>query len=78
MSQPIDEVNHPTHYTQGPVEAVEVIEAAITDPVSYHHATVLKYLLRARFKGAMIQDMKKARWHLDRAIGILEKEGNTE
>ncbi|MDD5353040.1 MAG: DUF3310 domain-containing protein [Candidatus Omnitrophica bacterium] len=73
MNQPNDDINHPAHYTQLPVETVDIIEAAIADPVSYHHATVLKYLLRARFKGTMIKDCKKAQWHLNRLIGILEK-----
>ncbi len=67
-----DAVNHPAHYTQGPAEAVDVIEAAIADPVSYQHATVLKYMLRAQFKGDMLKDCRKAQWHLTRLISILE------
>jgi hypothetical protein len=37
-------------------------------------ATVIKYILRARFKGAMLQDCKKAQWHLNRMIGIIERD----
>ena len=75
-----DPVNHPPHYTYGPVEAIDVIEAAIgncTDPVAAHlHATALKYLLRLHHKGNALQDAQKARWYLNRLISTLEINSN--
>jgi hypothetical protein len=77
-----DIINHPSHYTRGKVEVVDIIEdviAGITSGiVAYHFATVLKYSLRAPFKGAMLQDCRKARWHLDRMIGIIERDESGE
>lgn len=67
-----DMVNHPPHYTYGPAEAIEVIEAAVQqcdDPVSaYLHANALKYLLRLWHKGNPITDAGKAEWYLQRLV----------
>ena len=47
-----DQVNSPSHYTKGRVEAIEIIEdvvAGAPDPVAgYLVGQTLKYLLRAR------------------------------
>lgn len=59
-----DSVKHPEHYTQGPAEAIKVIEAAVDDFASYCHGNALKYLLRAKHKGGR-EDIAKAREYLD-------------
>lgn len=69
-----DMINHPAHYNQLPVEVVEIIETLVEDKISYQYGTVLKYVLRARFKGDMLADCKKAKWHLDRLINLLTEE----
>lgn len=65
-----DMVNHPQHYTQGNMECIDVIEE-ITKPCSKFEAyiigTVLKYIWRFKYKNG-IEDLKKARWYLDRLI----------
>jgi hypothetical protein len=65
-----DPVN-PSHYKQGPAETIDIIEAAIAKAPSYKaaglHWQVLKYALRCWFKNG-IEDLKKARWYLDRLI----------
>ena len=67
-----DQVNHPSHYKQGRVEAIEVIEDVVSgapDPViGYSVGQTLKYLLRAWHKGNAVQDLQKAAWYLNRAI----------
>ena len=67
-----DQVNHPSHYKQGRVEAIEVIEdvvAGAPEPVvGYHVGQALKYLLRAWHKENASQDLQKAAWYLNRAI----------
>lgn len=67
-----DQVNSPAHYTQGRVEAIDVIEdvvAGAPDPVTgYLVGQALKYLLRAWHKGNTAQDLRKAAWYLNRAI----------
>lgn len=71
-----DRVNSPSHYTQGKVEAIEIIEDAIRDAPSveagYSQGQVLKYLLRAWHKDNPLEDIKKARWYLIRLIDSLE------
>lgn len=71
-----DIVNNPKHYTQGAIECIDVIEE-ITKPCSKFEAyiigTVLKYLWRFKFKNGL-EDLKKARWYLDRLINNMECE----
>ena len=62
-----DPVN-PLHYKQGGIECVEAIKAATGDGfVGYVWGNVLKYLWRWPKKGG-VDDLKKARWYLDRLI----------
>lgn len=64
-----DNVNHPAHYTSGPIEVIELIEGF---GLGFHLGNVVKYILRAPHKGTELQDLQKARWYLDRAICKLE------
>lgn len=64
-----DPVNHPAHYTHGPIEVIEIIEGF---RLNYHLGNVVKYVLRAGMKGAPLEDLQKARWYLDRYIRKLE------
>lgn len=71
-----DAIN-PDHYKRLPVEAIEIIKAAIDGAPSnqdaYLHGQVLKYVLRCWNKNG-IEDLKKAKWYLDRLIGSLESD----
>jgi hypothetical protein len=73
-----DPVNHPAHYTAGPVEVIEILEqaaASAPDPVlAGLQWQVLKYLLRMWLKGNPAQDARKARWYLERLIARLTVE----
>ena len=66
-----DPVNHPSHYggENNPYEAIKVIE---NWGLGFNLGSVLKYICRAEKKGSLIQDLKKARWYLDREIRNLE------
>ena len=68
-----DPVNHPSHYTSHPsgVECIQVVEH-----MSFCIGNVIKYLWRSGLKeGAPnLQDLKKARWYLDREIQRLSGE----
>lgn len=71
-----DNINHPAHYTQGGVECIDAIEAATGDGFAgYCAGNVIKYLFRYRHKGGA-EDLKKARWYLDRLI--IEEGGGGE
>jgi hypothetical protein len=65
-----DPIN-PSHYKHLPAEAIDIIEAAIagapSNKAAYLHGQSLKYPLRCWEKGG-VEDLKKARWYLDRLI----------
>jgi hypothetical protein len=62
-----DPIN-PSHYKQGGIECIEAIKAATGDGfIGYVWGNVIKYLWRWPKKGG-VDDLKKARWYLDRLI----------
>ena len=72
---PVDAVNHPPHYggADDPYEAIKVIEAW---GLGFHLGNTVKYISRAGKKSgqSLLQDLRKARWYLDRWIQRLEKQ----
>lgn len=66
-----DPVNHPSHYCDGGIETIDFIEAK---KMSYHLGNAVKYISRAGKKDDELQDLKKARWYLNRYIELREKE----
>ncbi|MGK8517844.1 DUF3310 domain-containing protein [Staphylococcus arlettae] len=65
-----DMVNSPSHYNQGKIEAIVIIEqiaSAYPIKVALSIGNTVKYLIRAPFKNG-VEDLKKAAWYLDRAI----------
>ena len=70
-----DMVNHPAHYTQGGIECIDCIKSAIVGKVGIEAFCVgnaIKYLFRYEEKNG-IEDVKKARWYIDRLIKELEE-----
>jgi hypothetical protein len=71
-----DPVNHPPHYTAGPVEVIDILEQAASHApgpvVAGLQWQALKYLLRMWLKGNPLEDAMKARWYLHRLIAHLE------
>jgi hypothetical protein len=65
-----DEVNHPSHYTQGKIEVLDFIE---DQNLNYHIGNVVKYCCRAPYKGDELKDLKKAAVYLNRRIRILSE-----
>ena len=66
-----DIINKPNHYTTGTIECLDFIEAWEMD---FKKGNVIKYVTRADFKGTKVQDLKKARFYLDRMIEEAEGE----
>ena len=64
-----DQVNHPSHYTDGSIECIEALEAELTadEYRGYMKGNIAKYIWRERMKGG-VQSLKKAQWYLDRLI----------
>ena len=63
-------VNHPSHYNAGNIEVIDAIEDWGLD---FNAGNVVKYVARHQHKANAIEDLKKARWYLDRIIERLEK-----
>jgi hypothetical protein len=73
-----ESVNHPAHYNASPsgVECITVVEH-----MTFNVGDAVKYCWRSGLKGrpeelrsVHIEDLKKARWYLDREIQRLEAE----
>lgn len=65
-----DDINHPSHYTQGDIEVIDYIE---DKKLGYRLSNVVKYVSRAGHKDDAIKDLKKARWYLNREIANREE-----
>lgn len=75
-----DPVNHPSHYQlHGGMEVIDIIEAVTWDLPSdeaYAIGNAIKYICRYRNKGKPVQDLKKAKWYINRAIKDYENKGD--
>jgi len=62
----------PAHYaTTLGIEVIDIIEEFY--PHNFRMANVIKYVLRATKKEEYLEDLKKAKWYLDREISKEEK-----
>jgi Protein of unknwon function (DUF3310) len=64
-------VVHPAHYTYGKYECLDVI---VGQGFPFLVAQVIKYLWRHEHKGRPLEDLKKARFYLERLIQEHERE----
>ena len=64
-------VDHPAYYRPGTFEAINVIEAW---GLGFCLGNAVKYICRAGHKGVPVEDLKKARWYIDREIANRERE----
>jgi len=70
----LDLINHPPHHrSDTPYETTKVIEEW---DLGWHLGNVLKYIARHELKGDSIEDLKKARWYLNRYIALMEAEND--
>lgn len=60
-----DSVNHPNHYNQGTIEVIDFIEDWKLD---FSSGNVIKYVARASYKEKRVEDLKKAKFYLERLI----------
>ena len=76
-----DNVNHPDHYTYGKIETIDYIE---DKGLGFNLGNVVKYVSRCGHKKSKgmstnakaIEDLKKAKFYLEREIAIRERETN--
>jgi hypothetical protein len=70
-----DPVNHPKHYTEHP-SGIECIQ--ITEHMGFNLGNALKYIWRCDLKKDAVEDLRKARWYIDREIAKRTKVGGFE
>tara|TARA_R110002050_G_C8710701_1_gene495543 strand:- start:198 stop:527 length:330 start_codon:yes stop_codon:yes gene_type:complete len=71
-----DIVNSPAHYTQGKIEVIDFI---LDQEMDYLTASAMKYLCRHAHKhkgDGQIEDLRKARWFIEKNIEQKLKEDN--
>jgi hypothetical protein len=80
-----DLINHPPHYTSHPagIECIDVVEV-----FPFNVGNAIKYLWRAGLKlsprswsglkGDQLEDLRKARWYVEREIERLSAKGGLE
>jgi hypothetical protein len=62
-------INHPPHYNIGRTEVIDAIEDWA---LGFNLGNAVKYIARADHKGNALEDLKKARWYLDREVSRRE------
>jgi len=65
-----DNVNHPSHYTQGAIECIDAIKEATKGLFGIEAVctgNIIKYVWRWKFKNG-VEDLYKADWYLQRLI----------
>ena len=70
-----EKVNHPSHYV-GKYECIEVMEDIYgkKSVIEFCRCNAFKYLWRAEKKNNELEDLKKARWYIDKMIKEIEDE----
>jgi hypothetical protein len=63
-----DPINNPKHYTQGGIETIDFI---IAKELDFLEGNIVKYVVRYKMKNG-VEDLKKARFYLDRLIKEME------
>ena len=68
-----DNVNHPSHYTDGKIEVIDFIE---DKNLNFHRGNAVKYIARAGKKNPEkeVEDLEKAVWYINREIKRLKCE----
>ena len=70
-----DQVNHPSHYTQGPIECIDAIASALGHDafIAFLRGQVIKYMWRLGRKGDALKDAEKGKWYASRLVAELAK-----
>lgn len=76
MTNQNDPINNPTHYTQGELEVIDILQDKFTPEEfqGFLKGNILKYTFREGIKNGT-EDMKKAAWYTARLIEFREKQG---
>ena len=65
-----DPVDNPSHYTSHP-SGIECID--ITCHMSFNLGNALKYIWRADLKNDAVEDLKKAKWYIEKELEMRDE-----
>ena len=73
-----DNINYPKHYNINWTgeQAIETYDYINSWKMEYAEGNIIKYVSRHKYKGKALQDLKKARWYLNKLIEELETKEN--
>lgn len=76
LSTSDDLVNHPSHYTHGSIESIDLMEECEGIEAVKHFCicNCHKYLYRHNVKGRDVEDIRKMIWYANKYIELCEKE----
>ena len=63
-----DGIYHPDHYNQG----IEVTDFVSSWKMDWFRGNIIKYVVRAPYKGEYVEDLRKALWYLKDLIRRIE------
>ena len=64
-----DLVNAPPHYNEGNIECIDYLKDSLGSGFeAYLEGSIKKYLHRFRYKNKPVEDLRKAKWYIDRLI----------
>tara|TARA_R100001126_G_C4864189_1_gene169200 strand:+ start:773 stop:979 length:207 start_codon:yes stop_codon:yes gene_type:complete len=66
----MEKVNHPEHYNKG----IEVIDFIDSWNMDFSTGNIIKYVSRHKHKDNPLEDLKKAKWYIERLINNYKKE----
>jgi len=71
-----DNINHPKHYNINwkDEQAIETYNYINSWRMGYAEGNIIKYVARHKYKGKALQDLRKARWYLNKLIEEFENE----
>jgi len=70
VKEETDVVNKPPHYTEHP-SGIECIQ--VTEHMGFNLGNAIKYIWRCDLKKDAIEDLKKAKWYIEREISKREQ-----
>lgn len=68
-----DKINKPYHYNQGSIQPYDFI---VANYMSYTEGSIIKYITRYKYKDSPLDDLKKARYYLEKLIKDEETKEN--
>lgn len=73
-TEPTEKVNSPSHYNQGELETIDIIQDKLSPEAfrGYLTGNILKYVTRYPHKNG-VEDLEKAEWHIKKLIDFINE-----